>query len=111
MTLSIYGNLNVTKLSKFKLKCANLYRYWINTNSRVQKVKAANSRVQKYKLAYGRVQKVKAANSRVQKFKASNSRVQNLQMSALTHLGKSTKFKVPCCSEYGYIKYLWQLIN
>ena len=54
----LYGNPNVTKLSKFKLKCENLYGYWINTNSKLQKVKAANSRVQ------------------------------NLRMSALTHLGK-----------------------
>ena len=32
-----YSNPNMIKLSKFKLKCANLYGYWISINSRVQK--------------------------------------------------------------------------
>ena len=48
----VYGNPNVTKLSKFKLSFKVV-------NSRVQKVKAANSRVQK----------VKAVNSRGQKYR------------------------------------------
>ena len=50
----VYGNPNVTKLSKFKLSFKVV-------NSRVQKVKAANSRVQKVKGAKGQSCKLKGA--------------------------------------------------
>ena len=59
-----YGNPNVTKLSKFKLKGVKAQILHMEAYGRVQKVKAANSRVQKYRAAYGRVQKVKPANSK-----------------------------------------------
>ena len=49
-----------------------------------QNYQNSNSRVQKYRAAYGRVQKVKPANSRVQKYRATYGRVQK---------GKTCKFK------------------
>ena len=85
----VYGNPNVTKLSKFKLSFKVV-------NSRVQKVKAANSRVQKVKAVNSRVQKVKARNSRVQKVKAVNSKVQKYRGQIYQCVHMTT-----------IIKYLW----
>ena len=93
-----YGNPNVTK---FKLKCANLYRCRININSRVQKYKlciwkegekgqscklkavkvqsciwkgaTCKFKGAKYRAAYGRVQKVKPVNSRMQTYRGHGS--------------------------------------
>ena len=60
----MYGNPNVTKLSKSNSRVYVKAQILHIIYRRVQKVKAANSRVQKYRAAYGRVQKVKSAKSK-----------------------------------------------
>ena len=60
-TRCIYGNPNMTKLSKFKLKGVKAQ---ILRMEGCKRSKLPNSRVQKYRAAYGRVQKVKPANSK-----------------------------------------------
>ena len=84
-------------------KCEKNYQ---NSNSRVQKVKAANSRVQKVKAANSKVQKVKAANSRVQKVKATNSRVQKIK-AVNSKVQKYRGQIYLCVHTTTIIKYLW----
>ena len=63
--LGVYGNPNVTKLSKFKLKGVKVQSLHMEGCKRSM-LQTEGAKL-KYSVAYGRVQKVKLANSRVQK--------------------------------------------